>query len=202
MNVVSIVERFRFARLAAFRFRSRAGLLTSVFLSFALAGVTGLLAQVRIPLPFTPVPITGQVLAALLAGALLGGFYGGLSQGLYVGLGVLGVPWFAGATSGIPAGPSGGYLLGFIVAAYVVGRLSERYGLLRTFRGQLFVMMLGVAVIYLFGAVQFALVMRSGIRTTFLGAVIPFMPVDLAKAVIAAGISSALLPKTDYTRKH
>ena len=86
------------------------------------------MAQVRIPLPFTPVPITGQTFAVLLVGAVLGSRRGAASLLLYLMQGLVGLPFFAGGTSGLAIllGPTGGYLVGFIVAAYLVGLLAAR----------------------------------------------------------------------------
>ncbi len=82
-----------------------------------------LMARISIPLPFSPVPITGQTLAVLLAGALPGSARGALSLGLYLFWGLLGLPVFAGGTGGLArlAGPTGGYLVGFIFAAWITG---------------------------------------------------------------------------------
>jgi len=88
-----------------------------------MACVTGLLAQIKISLPWTPVPITGQTFAVLLTGVLLGRWWGGISQVIYVVMGVVGIPWFAGLSGGYSAliGPSGGYIIGFILAALFLG---------------------------------------------------------------------------------
>ena len=165
-----------------------------------MAALTGLLAQVRIQLPFTPVPLTGQVLAVLLAGVLLGRSYGGLSQALYVGLGAAGLPWFAGFSSGfgVLTGATGGFLVGFVVAATLLGYLNDRYVAVRRFWPQMYLMGLAVAVIYACGACQFALVWHAGLKETILLAVLPFAPGDMLKAVIAARISTALLPKSSF----
>lgn len=94
--------------------------------TFAL--LTAIAAQVVIPLPFTPVPITGQTFAVLLAGAALGSKAGAASQGLYLLLGAAGLPFYAGGASGwtVARGATGGYLVGFIIAAWLVGLLAER----------------------------------------------------------------------------
>src|SRR3989338_2599379 len=92
------------------------------------AALTGAVAWFKIPLPFTPVPITLQTLMVLLSGAVLGAYYGGLSMIVYLILGAIGLPVFAGGSSGIPAllGPTGGYLLSYPVAAFVVGKMIEK----------------------------------------------------------------------------
>lgn len=97
-----------------------------ILLVVAGSVVTALLAQVAIPLPFTPVPVTGQTLAVLLVGGALGSRLGSLSMLLYLAEGAVGLPVFASAQHGLPIGPTGGYLVGFIVMAAVVGWLHER----------------------------------------------------------------------------
>ena len=166
-----------------------------VGLALTMAALTGLAAQVRVPLPFTPVPATGQVFAVLLSGVLLGGAWGGLSQTLYVALGAAGVPWFSGWAAGMPLGPTAGYLMGFIAAAMLVGWLSDRFVRARFFAPQVALMVLGVAIIHTFGAIGFSLSTNAGLEATLRLAVLPFIAIDLAKAVAAAAISSALLPK-------
>lgn len=109
--------------------------------------VVFLLAQVSIPLPFTPVPVTGQTLAVLLVGGALGSRLGGLSMLLYLVEGAVGLRVFAGHVGGLPIGPTGGYLVGFVVAAYVVGRLVER-GWDRSIARSVLAMVIGEAVLY------------------------------------------------------
>ncbi len=188
---------YRALRRRAFAGRCELSAAGKLTLALGMAALTGLAAQVRIPLPFTPVPVTGQVFAALLAGVLLGGGWGALSQGLYVAAGAAGLPWFAGLTGGwgVLCGVTGGYLFGMVLAAGLIGRVSDRRPAFRRLPAQLGLMMAGVAVIYLCGALQFAAVMRTGLRETLLLAVAPFVLIDLAKAVLAASISTALLPK-------
>src|SRR3989338_6422966 len=91
------------------------------------AALTAAVAPFKIPLPFTPVPITLQTLAVLLSGAMLGPLYGAISMALYLIVGPLGLPVFAGGASGIGSllGPSGGYLLSYPVAAFVIGMLMK-----------------------------------------------------------------------------
>src|SRR3989338_3067524 len=92
------------------------------------AAFTAAVAWFRIPLPFTPVPITLQTLAVLLSGAMLGPYYGALSMIIYLALGAIGLPVFAGGSSGIGAllGPTGGYLLSYPIAAFVIGKMLEK----------------------------------------------------------------------------
>ncbi len=147
-------------------------------------------ARIRIPLPFTPVPITGQTLGVLLVGATLGSRRGLLSLTLYLGLGVVGLPIFAGGAQGLTylAGPTGGYLIGFVVAAYVVGLLAEQ-GLERDLRTALLPFLIGEMIIYLFGVTWLAIVIGNLGKALAMG-FLPFLAVDSLKMVLAA----ALLP--------
>lgn len=150
---------------------------------------TALGAFVRIPLPFTPVPITLQTFFVLLAGALLGKRLGTLSQLGYVFLGSLGLPIFAGATGGlIPLfGPTGGYLLGFILAAYIIGKvLSAKEK--ANFGWVVLAMAIGSLVIYLLGAIHLALFAHLGVKKAFLLGVVPFIPGDTLKLFAAASL--------------
>jgi biotin transport system substrate-specific component len=168
-----------------------------LMLSVGMAALTGLAAQVRIPLVDTPVPVTGQVFAVLVSGVLLGGGYGALSQVIYVCLGFAGLPWFSGGAAGfLPA--TGGYILGFVPAALLVGVLSDRFIRARSLLPQVGVMLAGVAVIYLCGAVQFSIVMKAGPWETLSLTVWRFIPFDILKAAAAAGVASSILPRRNY----
>ena len=159
-------------------------------LSFAL--LTALAAQIRIPLPFTPVPITGQSFAVLLSGAALGGFAGAASQTLYVMMGLV-LPFYAGGASGWEhaTGATGGFLIGFIAAAAVVGFLAER-SQDRTPAAAIPAFLSATVVIYLFGVPWLSAALGvSWVHATELG-MAPFVIGDLAKAVLAG----VLLPLT------
>ena len=143
------------------------------------------LAQVRIPLPLTPVPITGQTFAVLLVGAVLGSERGAFSLILYLVEGGLGLPFFAGGAGGLTHvfGPTGGYLLGFIAAAYLVGRLAES-GLDRRFRTSVLIFLAGEAIIYLFGVTWLGFFI--GFQQALAAGLLPFLPGDLFKLLAAA----------------
>ncbi len=165
-----------------------------IFIAFTALG-----AFVRIPIPFTPVPITLQTFFVLLAGALLGKRLGALSQLGYVFLGSLGLPIFAGATGGlIPLfGPTGGYLLGFILAAYIIGKVlstKERAGFGQT----VLAMVLGSLIILLLGAIHLALVLHLGIGKAFLLGILPFLPGDILKSFAAASIYCKLQDRAGH----
>jgi len=167
----------------------RQALLYDISLILGGSILLALLSQLAIPLPFTPVPITGQTFGVLLIGALLGSRRGPLTILAYLTEGALGLPVFAQGLAGpaVFAGPTAGYLLGFIGAAFVVGLLAE-HGWDR-WLGSTFVMMtIGTAVIFLSGAlwlsnfVSWNQVLAMGI--------IPFLP----GAVIKIAAAMLLLP--------
>ena len=171
----------------------RGGLLRDALLVVGFSLLTALCARIVIPLPFTPVPITGQTFAVLLTGAALGARRGAAAMGLYVLEGLAGLPVFAGGASGLARllGPTGGYLLGYIAAAYLTGTLAER-GWDRTVRWAAAAMAAGNVVVYLFGVPWLALVSRvaGGVplgweRAVTLG-LLPFIPGDLIKLAAAA----------------
>jgi len=197
MQIGGVIQNYRQVRDITFNWIDERTLIHKLILSLCFAILTGIMAQIRIYLPFTPVPITGQVFAVLLTASILGGYYGSLSQIMYVGIGALGVSWFNGGVGGLSPllGITGGYLIGFIPAAFLVGLLTKRFVSLRNFHFQLLLMMGGVAIIYLFGAIQIAIVLNIGISETIRLAILPFIALDLIKAVLAAGISTSILPK-------
>jgi biotin transport system substrate-specific component len=145
----------------------------------------GLSAQVVIPLPFSPVPLTGQTFAVLLIGALLGSRRGAICLLTYLAEGLTGFPVFVGRASGFShlLGATGGYLVGFVVAAFVVGWLAER-GWDRRFTTSFLAMAIGNAVIYTFGITWLALFVGAG-QVLALG-LYPFLIGDALKITLAA----------------
>jgi len=150
-----------------------------------------LAAQVRIVLPFTPVPFTGQVLVVLL-GAMVLGRYGALGQGMYLGMGAS-FGWFSGM-AGFAAllGPTSGYLLGFVLASVVLGELVERRKEW-SMRQVLAAMSLGLLIIYALGAAQLALFLGLDVVEAIVLGVVPFVTVDALKVLMAAGTGSIFL---------
>lgn len=144
-------------------------------------------AQIAIPLPFSPVPITGQTFAVLLMGATLGSKRGALCVLTYLTEGVAGLPVFSGAGAGIAtlAGPTGGYLVGYLAAAYLTGWLAER-GWDRRLRSNFLAMLLGNVVIYVFGLAWLGVLVGYD-KVLALG-LLPFIPGDLLKLAIATGL--------------
>ena len=154
------------------------------------AAFVGLAAQVAIPLPFTPVPLTLQTFAVLLAGAALGSLRGVMAMSLYAVAGVAGVPWFAEGSSGF-AMASFGYILGFIAAAGIVGRVAEHGATLTVWRTA-GLMVLGNLVIYAVGVTWLKYAIDATWTTALQLGVAPFLIGDVVKIALAAG----LLPLT------
>jgi biotin transport system substrate-specific component len=138
------------------------GLVRSIALVIGGAIFVGLTAQVSIPLPFTPVPLTLQTFSVLLVGAALGSLRGSASMALYLLVGVAGVPWFANHQSGWNLA-SFGYIVGFVGAAWLVGRLAER-GADRRVLPTIGMMALGNLVIYVFGVAGLMLIAKHVAR--------------------------------------
>ena len=166
------------------------GLARSVALVVGGAAFVGLTAQVAIPLPFTPVPLSLQTFSVLLVGAVLGSRRGVASMALYLLAGVAGVPWFSQHQSGW-AFASFGYVVGFVLAAWLVGRLAER-GADRTVVSTAGLMVLGNLAIYACGVSGLMAVTGMGLVGALLAGVVPFLIGDALRSALAAG----LLPAT------
>jgi biotin transport system substrate-specific component len=167
----------------------------------AVALLTAAAAQVRIALPFTPVPITGQTFAVVLGGAVLGMRAGAASQLLYLALGAVGLPVFTEASGGwqVFQGATGGYLVGFVFAAALVGWLAEqRHD--RRIPTALWMFALGNLVIYAFGVPWLMVVTGWGLGEAVAKGVVPFLIGDLLKIVAAAGLTPAAWRVLDRTR--
>jgi biotin transport system substrate-specific component len=144
-------------------------------------------------IPFPLVPITLQTLFLNLACAILGGYLAGLSQVVYLLLGIIGLPVFAGGKAGIGVlfGPTGGYLIGFVVAAFVIGKLIE----LREKPGFVWMalsMVVGLVVIYLLGIVQLSFVAKLSFAKAVSVGVLPFLIGDAIKIAAASLIALKL----------
>lgn len=145
--------------------------------------LTALCSQIEVPLQ--PVPITGQTFGVLLVGALLGSRRGAASMLTFVGMGAFGLPVFAGGAAGLSrlAGPTAGYLVGFVIAAGVVGFLS-RHGWDRRVATTALAMGLGTVVIYIFGVTWLSRFVAWG--QVLATGVAPFLIGDAVKLVLAA----------------
>ncbi|KAB2880887.1 biotin transporter BioY [bacterium] len=155
---------------------------------FSLLTAAG--AWIEIPLPFTPVPITLQTVFVILAGASLGAKRGALSQIMYLFYGICGLPVFAGGASSFIQllGPSGGYLLGFPVAAFLTGLLVSRE---KSFYWNLGACIIGSLPILLIGSLQLNILIGGNLTEAFKLGFIPFIAGDFIKCVLAAAAFTA-----------
>jgi biotin transport system substrate-specific component len=155
--------------------------------------LTAAAAQVSVPLPFTPVPFTLQPMVVLLGGAVLGPRLGFFSQVLYLAAGIAGLPVFA-ASPVLPQGvarllgPTGGYLMSYPLAAFVTGALAVQ-GLDRRYLTSVAAMAAGLAIIFSCGVAWIAWGPASaGIARAIAAGLVPFLPADLLKIVLAAAV--------------
>lgn len=165
------------------------GLVRDAALVVGGAALTAVAAQVSVPLPFTPIPLTLQTFAVLLVGGALGTTRGIFSMLLYLAIGVAGAPVFSHGSSGA-GGASFGYVVGFILAAAIVGLLAERgatRGPVRTAG----VMVLGNLAIYAVGVPWLMAVAHVDLATALALGVVPFLVGDAIKVVVAAGLFPA-----------
>lgn len=207
---MDLAARIDDAKYNAFRWRNELTIPKKLALSLVMVAATTLLAQLKFYLPGSLVPITGQTLGALLGGVVLGTWWGGVSMLLYGLLGALGLPLFAGWTSGfsIIAGPTGGYIVGFVLASLFLGFFTDRY-----VRARSFFVMLGLMLF-----ANFVLIYGPGLwqlnnwlhsvkgqsvsmaQLLALG-MIPFIPGDITKAVIAAASARIITPKKAFGKE-
>lgn len=200
MEIVAAINRTKYD---VFRWRYQLSIPWKLVLALGMACLVGLLAQVRLPIPWSPVPVTGQTFAVLLAGVLMGRWWGGVSMAIYAGLGFAGLSWFNGWTSGL--GATGGYIIGFILATLFLGYFTDKYVRLRSFSGMLGLMLFSSFVlIYVPGLIWLGLWLNivTATPTTLITVIgmgaAPFIVGDMAKAVMAAIIAKGITPKSDY----
>ncbi len=152
-----------------------------------------------IVIPLQPVPITLQTLFTGLAAILLGGNTGALSQVIYVLLGIIGLPVFAGGKAGLGTllGPSGGYLFGFIIGAYIIGRIAEArkqpgvpWLILSLFAGHL--------IIYTLGILQLSIITHFSLVKALMVGVVPFLPGDIIKILATVFIGVKLRKSLNF----
>ena len=198
------IENYYSTRKNVFERVQDANTATKVLMSLMMACFTGIMAQIIIPLPWTPVPVTAQTFAVLCSGLFLGKKYGCLSQVLYVVLGVAFIPWFGGMTGGVETllGSTGGFLVGFVIASYFVGAITEKYAHARNFTRMATVIgVANFALIYIPGLLGLALWLSLtqgatvGIVDLLMMGLVPFIAGDIVKILGAASVSKVFLPK-------
>ncbi|NLL61688.1 MAG: biotin transporter BioY [Candidatus Atribacteria bacterium] len=148
-----------------------------------------------ISIPIGLVPISLQNLFVFLSGMVLGSKLGALSQLIYVLLGAVGLPIFSGYKGGpgVLVGPTGGFLMGFVISAYIIGKLAEKLTNAKTKIWCYFAIgLLGIFIIYITGVAQLLLITKVGLRKAILAGVLPFLPGDFLKLIIASFLAVRL----------
>lgn len=155
------------------------------------AALIAVCAQIAIPMP-SGIPFTLQTFAICLTGALLGWKRGILSVIVYILLGMVGLPIFSGFKSGVAAvtGPTGGYLIGFLFTALIIGILADKFGH-KLWQMVLF-MVLGLIASYVFGTVWFMIAYKATLAAALTSCVVPFLLPEAAKIALAAVLSNRL----------
>ena len=198
------LDNYYSARKNTFERIQDASTATKVLMSLMMACLTGIMAQIIIPLPWTPVPITAQTFAVLCSGLFLGKKYGCLSQILYIVLGVAFIPWFGGMTGGLDIflGSTFGFFIGFVIASYFIGLITEKYAEARSFTKMALVIgIANFALIYIPGlaclALWYSLTQGTaiGVVDLLMMGLVPFILGDIVKILGAASLSKAFLPK-------
>lgn len=168
-----------------------------------ITALTTAAAQISVPLPFTTVPFTFQPMVVLLGGLALGSRLGATSQVLYLAAGIAGLPVFAASPTLPPGalrllGPTGGYLMAYPFAAFLVGYLAER-GMDRRYVTSVVAMLAGLALVYACGALWLGFFASTaagnasvGLRSALMSGVAPFVVADIAKLLLAAAIVPGL----------
>lgn len=157
------------------------------------AGLTSIFGYIQIPLPFSPVPITAQTLAVMLAGSILPPKSAFLSMLVFLLLGALGLPVFHGGSSGIGIlfGPTGGFLISWPIAAYIMALINKKlkpnfaYTFLLNILG-------GIIIVYAIGVPYLAYSTKIGIRAAILSGALPFIAGDLLKVFLATTLALSI----------
>lgn len=156
------------------------------------AALIAVLGYLIIPLPFSPVPITGQTLAVMLAGCVLTPLQAGLSVITFIFMGAIGIPVFSGGTAGIGIifGTKGGYLLGFLIGSIVISLIR---GKSNSIPRMIFACVIGgIIIVYVLGVPWLSHITGMGIHKAFTVGALPFIPGDLMKAIVAGFIAKKI----------
>lgn len=164
-------------------------ILKSIFLILSGTVFISLMAQLKITLPFTPIPITGGTFAVLLVGLAYGKKLAPATLLTYIAAGTFGLPVFANFKSGSLLSASGGYIIGYLVAAFICGYFADK-GWTKSYIKTIFVLLLATIAIYTFGLIQLSIFVPN--KNVFVIGLIPFIPGDIIKIVAV----TLLLPTT------
>ncbi|MBA3044694.1 MAG: biotin transporter BioY [Candidatus Thermoplasmatota archaeon] len=196
------MEKFIDARHRFFQWRNELDYARMTMLALAFAFLTGMSSFVRVYTPISAVPFTLQTFIVLMSGMVLGHKWGGISQTLYVGLALAGIPWTTqGGGFDAVFGYTGGYLLGFIIAAFVVGYLTDLDAKYRTAKFQVPIMTLGMLLIYIPGVAVLSAITSMPLMgmngAIMLGAGV-FIIWDIVKLAMAGAAGKFLLTKKAF----
>lgn len=167
---------------------------TYMALAALFAALTAVCSWISIPLGFTPVPMNLATLAVFLAGGFLGPRYGTISLTVYALVGAVGAPVFAGFRGGfsVLAGPTGGFIIGYIAAAFIVGLLCSRS---RSIPHIVTAMILAMIACYTLGTLWFVISTHTNVTAALIACVIPFLPGDAIKIVAGTFLLRRLSPR-------
>ena len=163
----------------------KGSLARNLFLSLGFTIVTALSAQIRIVIPISPVPITGQTFVVLLAGLVLGSTFGAVSMLMYLFIGMSGLPFFSAGVAGLAIlkSPTIGYIVGFFLAAYAIGQFANR---------PIIGILLGSLIIYSCGVAGLILILNTSLQNAITIGVIPFLIGDFIKSFLAIALAYKL----------
>ena len=169
----------------AIRWVEKGSLTRNLFLSLGFAIITALSAQIRVVIPISPVPITGQTFVVLLAGLVLGSTFGAVSMLMYLFIGMSGLPFFSAGVAGLAIlkSPTIGYIIGFFLAANVIGRFANK---------PILGIALGSVLIYICGVVGLILILNLTVSNAITVGVMPFIIGDVIKSIMAIGVAYKL----------
>jgi|SRR6056297_611891 len=155
------------------------------------AGLIAVSSYLVIPLPFSPVPITAQTIIIMLAGTFLKPIKALTSVGIFIFLGIAGLPVFSKGQSGLGviAGPTGGYLIGFLFAVYIISILVNKK---HNFKNLLITFNLGTVIIYFFGVSWLSISLNISLKKAIITGFIPFIPGDIIKIIFTALLAKKL----------
>lgn len=209
MEMTVNVNKFKHIRHNFYEWRYELNLIQMILLALGFACLTGLVAQIRFYIPGTPVPITGQTFAVLLAGVVLGR-WGGISMLMYAGIGAMGVPWFAPrmgdpifSSGGIDVifGSTGGYIIGFIIAAFFLGYFVDQHTKTRSIKEMMpLVFFANFVLIYIPGLIVLYLVAQpSSLWQLLMWGLIPYIICDVLKIFAATRLAKGIPPRNSHT---
>ena len=157
----------------------------NLFLAFGFAILTALSAQVRIVIPISPIPITGQTFVVLLSGLILGSTFGAISMLMYLFIGMSGLPFFSAGVAGLAIlkSPTIGYIIGFFLASYVIGTFATK---------PILAIVLGSMTIYIAGVSGLMMILNTSLSNAIAIGVVPFLIGDAIKSILAMGLAFKL----------